>query len=92
MAWSYQAPPELTDEQYARWQSLLEERTGICFLQHKSILQTGLCQRMREVGCEDYETYYDWVRAIPEGPAGVGPSGRPGGGQGDQFFSRPTVV
>lgn len=65
--WSYQAPPELTDEQYARWQALLEQRTGICFLQHKSILQKGLSQRMREVGAENYEQYFDQVSAVPDG-------------------------
>ncbi|WP_101758539.1 protein-glutamate O-methyltransferase CheR [Oceanicoccus sp. KOV_DT_Chl] len=65
--WSYQAPLELSDEQYARWQTLLELRTGICFLQHKSILQKGLSQRMREVGCEDYEEYFQQVSRIPEG-------------------------
>ncbi len=65
--WSYQAPPSLTDEQYARWQTLLEERTGICFLQHKSILQKGLSQRMREVGVDDYEQYFQQVRVVPDG-------------------------
>ena len=65
--WSFQATPELSDEQYARWQSLLEERTGICFLQHKSILQKGLSQRMREVGANDYEQYFQQVSAVPEG-------------------------
>jgi len=65
--WTYQTLPELSDEQYARWQTLLEERTGICFLQHKSILQKGLSQRMREVGVEDYEQYYKRVSAVPEG-------------------------
>ena len=65
--WTLQALPELSDEQYARWQTLLEERTGICFLQHKSILQKGLSQRMREVGVEDYEQYYKRVSAVPEG-------------------------
>lgn len=66
-AWSYQSPPDLSDEQYARWQSLLEERTGICFLQHKSILQKGLRQRMREVGVDDYEQYFQRVNNIPAG-------------------------
>ncbi len=65
--WSYQAPLELSDEQYVRWQALLEERTGICFLQHKSILQKGLSQRMREAGIDDYEYYFDLVSAVPEG-------------------------
>ena len=66
-AWSYEAPTELSDSQYARWQTLLEQRTGICFLQHKSILQKGLSTRMREAGYEDYEKYFDWVSREPEG-------------------------
>lgn len=66
-SWSYEALPELGDEQYARWQTLLEERTGICFLQHKSILQKGLSQRMREVGADDYELYFEQVSSMPEG-------------------------
>lgn len=66
-SWSFEAPQELTDEQYAKWQALLEQRTGICFLQHKSILQKGLLQRMREAGIEDYEQYFSTVSAVPEG-------------------------
>lgn len=66
-SWSYQAAPELSDEQYARWQSLLEARTGICFLQHKSILQKGLYQRMQEVGADDYEQYFQKVSLVPAG-------------------------
>lgn len=66
-AWSYQASPELSDEQYARWQALLEERTGICFLQHKSIMQKGLSQRMREVEVDDYEKYFEQVSKVPDG-------------------------
>ncbi len=66
-AWSYKAPQELTNDQYTRWQNLLEERTGISFLQHKSILQKGLRQRMREVGADDYESYFEQVRTVPEG-------------------------
>ncbi|MEE8058796.1 MAG: CheR family methyltransferase [Pseudomonadales bacterium] len=66
-SWSYQTPPELSDKQYARWQTLLEERTGICFLQHKSILHKGLSQRMREVGIKDYERYFKQVSAVPGG-------------------------
>ena len=65
--WSYQVLPELSDEQYARWQALLEARTGICFSQHKSILQKGLVQRMREVGVSDYEQYYRQVSMVPQG-------------------------
>lgn len=67
MAWSYQLPSTLNDQQYALWQQLLESRTGIRFLQQKSILQAGLSQRMREIGWDDYDSYYQWVSAEPEG-------------------------
>jgi type IV pilus assembly protein PilK len=66
-SWSYQPPVNLTDEQYHQWQALLEQRAGICFMQHKSILQTGLSQRMREIGVEDYDDYFKQVSAVPEG-------------------------
>lgn len=65
--WSYQALSEISDEEYARWQTLLEARTGICFLQHKSILQKGLSLRMREVGAENYDDYFQHVSKVPEG-------------------------
>lgn len=65
--WSYQSPQELSDEQYARWQTLLEERTGICFSRNKSILQKGLSQRMREVAVNDYEQYFQQVSSEPDG-------------------------
>jgi chemotaxis protein methyltransferase CheR/type IV pilus assembly protein PilK len=67
--WSYEVPEELSDEQYARWQALLEQRTGICFLQHKSILQTGLNQRLKETGYSNYEHYFNWVSRVPDGLA-----------------------
>ncbi|MFA7554551.1 MAG: protein-glutamate O-methyltransferase CheR [Spongiibacteraceae bacterium] len=66
-SWLYQAPAELSDEQYAQWQTLLEERTGICLLQHKSILHKGLSLRMRELGVKDYEQYLQQVSAVPGG-------------------------
>jgi type IV pilus assembly protein PilK len=62
MAWIYQVQPDLSDEQFERWQQVLEDKTGICFVNHKSILQTGLLRRMREIGCNDYEQYYRQVR------------------------------
>ena len=67
VSWSFKAPQELSDEQYLQWQTLLEQRTGICFLQHKSIMQKGLLQRMREVGIDDYQQYFSLVSAVPEG-------------------------
>lgn len=61
MSWSYQKTPDLTQDQFLCWQSLLEQKTGINFSLHKSILQTGLNQRMRQVECDDYQQYYSLV-------------------------------
>ncbi len=61
MTWALQSIPDLTDAEFSTWQNLLEERTGISFERHKQILQTGLGQRMREVGCLDYGQYFRQV-------------------------------
>jgi chemotaxis protein methyltransferase CheR/type IV pilus assembly protein PilK len=56
--------PDMEEEQFLRWQTLLEERTGMCLApQRKSFLQTSLGIRMRELGCDDYEDYYQRVTA-----------------------------
>lgn len=62
--WSYQSIPDLTEEQFARWQSVVEQRTGIYLARHKSILQAGLTRRMREIECLDYEAYYRKITAV----------------------------
>lgn len=60
--------PELDDTQFARWQNLLEERTGMCLTpQRRSFLQTSLGLRMREVGCDSYQEYYERVLNGPSG-------------------------
>lgn len=54
--------PDMEEEQFLRWQNLLEERTGMCLApQRKSFLQTSLGIRMRELACDDYEDYYQKV-------------------------------
>jgi type IV pilus assembly protein PilK len=54
--------PDMEEEQFLLWQNLLEERTGMCLApQRKSFLQTSLGIRMRELGCNDYEDYYQRV-------------------------------
>lgn len=55
------SPPGLSDQEFGRWQQLLEQRTGISFESHRRILQTGLVQRMREIGCTDYAEYYQSI-------------------------------
>ena len=59
---SFGMMPDMEEEQFLRWQNLLEERTGMCLSpQRKSFLQTSLGIRMRELGCDDYEVYYQLV-------------------------------
>lgn len=62
MIWSLQAVPELSDQQFAQWSRLLEERAGI-FLkdQQRTFLQTQVSMRMRELGLVDFSEYYDLV-------------------------------
>ncbi|TNF34147.1 MAG: protein-glutamate O-methyltransferase CheR [Gammaproteobacteria bacterium] len=61
MNWNYQAAPPITDQEYARWEQMLEHRTGIHFASHRAILRTALLRRMREIGCQDFESYYRQV-------------------------------
>lgn len=62
MSWKLDELPELTEREFDEWLMLLEERTGISFEKHQKILQTGLVQRMREIGCNSYREYYNQVR------------------------------
>lgn len=62
MSWTYNTLPDLTEEEFFEWRNLLEDRTGISFEKHKQILQTGLGQRMQEVGCKSYREYYNNVK------------------------------
>lgn len=66
-SWAYEPLAPLSDKQYEQWQALLEQRTGICFMQHRSILQAGLVLRMREIGISDYDEYFQQVSAVPQG-------------------------
>lgn len=62
MVWSLQAIPQLSDEQFALWSRLLEERAGIYLsAQQKTFLQTQVIQRMRELAIVDYGEYYNLV-------------------------------
>lgn len=65
--WRYKAPVQLSEQQFERWQALLESRTGITFSLHKSILQAGLYRRMYEIGVDDYEAYFE---SVQDGVAG----------------------
>ena len=57
--WSIKNTPSMNAEQFQLWQALLEERTGMTLApERKPFLETSLNIRMRELGLEDYDTYY----------------------------------
>ncbi len=63
MVWSLQTSSELTDQQFAQWSRLLENRSGICLSdQQRVFLQTQVSMRMRELGETDYSHYLDTVK------------------------------
>ncbi|MET0377591.1 MAG: protein-glutamate O-methyltransferase CheR [Spongiibacteraceae bacterium] len=66
-AWSLSTSTSLGAAELDAWLQLVEERTGIDFSQHHSILQTGLSRRLRELGLSDSETYFQQVKALPQG-------------------------
>ena len=60
--WTLKAAPDFTDQQFAQWSRLLEERAGICISdQQRIFLQTQVNMRMRELGHNDYSQYYNKV-------------------------------
>lgn len=62
MIWSLQMAPDLTEQQFKLWSSLLEKRAGISINgNQKSFLQTQVTMRMREIGQDDYTEYYEQV-------------------------------
>lgn len=69
MNWEQAPFPGLSDAQFFLWQALLEERTGMHVpVGRKSLLQTNLIIRMRELGLKDYDAYY---AKVIEKPAGI---------------------
>lgn len=66
--WTLKALPDMDEQQFSQWRELLEDRTGIFVTdQRKSFLQSSLMQRMRELDCDNYQSYYE---QIVNGPIG----------------------
>lgn len=66
-----QAAPNLDDQAFRRWVSLLEDRTGVVVPpERKPFLVTRLRTRMREIGVKNFNQYYlelaDDVRGMME--------------------------
>jgi len=68
MNWESTPFPVLTDAQFHQWQALLEDRTGMYIsYYHRSLLQSNLIIRMREIACASFDDYYAKVCAKPSG-------------------------
>ncbi len=69
MSWSLCATSELSDTEFVQWNRLLGERSGIQLAAtQKTLLQSRVAVRMREVGYDNYEDYY---RFVTDGLQGV---------------------
>ncbi|WP_404365860.1 CheR family methyltransferase [Marinobacter sp.] len=65
--WSLRRLPEMDEAQFSQWRTLLEHRTGMTLtVERKSFLETNLGIRMREIGCNSYQAYYEKVVSGPE--------------------------
>lgn len=65
--WTLKSLAVMEQDTFERWQALLEQRIGMQLsLERKTFLETSLTTRMREVGAENYRTYFDLV----SGPGG----------------------
>jgi chemotaxis protein methyltransferase CheR/type IV pilus assembly protein PilK len=70
MVWSLQTTPTLSAAQFEQWSNLLEERMGMQLKpQQRSLLQTQLAMRMRELKCSDVEVYFRQVQQDRQGSA-----------------------
>jgi chemotaxis protein methyltransferase CheR/type IV pilus assembly protein PilK len=68
MYWEPCPSPLLNESQFLQWQTLLEERTGMYInIYHRSLLESNLIIRMREIECSDFDEYYKKVCSRPDG-------------------------
>ena len=66
-SWCLRRLPDMDEAQFSQWQSLLENRTGITLTsQRRSFLETNLGIRMREIGCNSYQAYYEQIVSGPD--------------------------
>lgn len=59
VAWALKPVAEMSTQEFHDWQVLLEDRIGLVLgEQRRTFLQTSLSARMRELGVDDYSSYY----------------------------------
>lgn len=67
--WALKPLADMTTAEFHDWRKLLEERTGVVVSdQRRAFLQANLSSRMRELGVQDYASYY---RQVTDGPRGA---------------------
>ncbi|GIZ10922.1 methyltransferase PilK [Pseudomonas sp. NCCP-436] len=67
--WALRPVADMSQADFHDWQTLLEARTGVVISERRrSFLQTNLSARMRELGVNDYASYY---RQVIHGPRGA---------------------
>ncbi len=67
--WALKPLAEMSAVEFHDWRTLLEARTGMVISQGRlPFLQTNLGARMRELGIDDYASYY---RRVVDGPRGA---------------------
>lgn len=58
--WGIQERIAMSDEQFRLWQTLIEARTGMTIgSSRRSFLETNLSIRMREIGFNSFDSYYE---------------------------------
>ncbi len=68
MVWSYNSAPDLSEQQFSEWSKLLEDRVGIRLASHqKQFLRSQVAIRMREVGTDDFSSYFRLVTESENG-------------------------
>ncbi|WP_263143168.1 CheR family methyltransferase [Pseudomonas sp. RIT-PI-AD] len=67
--WALKPLADMSAAEFHDWRALLEDRTGLVIGdQRRAFLQTNLSARMRELGVDDYGSYY---RQVTDGPRGA---------------------
>lgn len=70
MSWSLRESSQLSEEQFLEWSQLLETRTGMLLVERqRPYLQAQISMRMRELNCDDYSDYFQFVVTGLEGMA-----------------------
>ncbi|CAD5106431.1 CheR family methyltransferase [Zestomonas carbonaria] len=68
VVWALKPLADMSEAEFHDWRGLLEDRTGVVISeQRRAFLQANLSARMRELGVDDYASYYQQVTDGPRG-------------------------